>query len=876
MNSSPTDRAARSLARKRALSRAALRWERLWPAIWPTLGLLGVYAALSLLNAPAWLPPSARALVLLATLIAAAVLLFRGLARHPSPTADEVDRRLERGSGVKHRPLAALQDRPAEPSPEADLLWSEHLRRLQAVTERLRVTKPHPGLPGRDPRALRGALVVALAAAIVIAGPEAGSRLARAVMPALPIAPPAVPAQLQAWITPPAYTGLPPRLLAPTASEAVLPAGSKITISVTGADTAPIAAQDGNTTPFEPLDATSFQAVTTHTRSGRLGVTLQGDKLADWALVVTPDLPPTATFVEPPGQGSANGRPTLQTRLPWRAEDDYGLASVQAELRLRDRPEAPPLVVPLALKPAVKSARAVATPDLTAHPWAGLPVTGRIVARDSPGQTGTSADAALTLPERAFQNPAAQAVIAIRRQLSLTADEPARSQARAALDGIAGQPEAFDGASSILLNLRSIATLLQRGRGVETVDEAQARMWALALSLEDGTLDRTSKALETARQNLREVLNAPETSKPEPENTEKQESSKTDENKPDDAKQAEIDRRTQELREAIQRQLDALNEQSTRENAAPPFDPGAPQMNGRELDRKAQQPQKSAREGRLPDAKQQLAELERLLEELQKARPETGEAREQRNAERRERGQQQQNAVQDMVKREGGMLDHPPPGGAPPAADKPGATPAGVPNVSAADKDGRTQKALRRALGELMQRYGELTGQVPSSLGEADLAMREAGEALRSGQDPSAAQQRAIEALQKGGRDMGQQVARQFGTGEPGEGEDGQGDDPGGQGQGDGPGNKDGQGLGQPGGKGDTPGPGRRRTARRDPLGRPAPTGVGGSESGDVHVPDEMEAARGRALQNELRRRGAERSRPQNELEYIERLLEAY
>ena len=49
------------------------------------------------------------------------------------------------------------------------------------------------------------------------------------------------------------------------------------------------------------------------------------------------------------------------------------------------------------------------------------------------------------------------------------------------------------------------------------------------------------------------------------------------------------------------------------------------------------------------------------------------------------------------------------------------------------DADARTQRALRRALGELMQQQGDLTGQVPPALGEADNAMREAGQALGLG-----------------------------------------------------------------------------------------------------------------------------------------------
>ena len=45
---------------------------------------------------------------------------------------------------------------------------------------------------------------------------------------------------------------------------------------------------------------------------------------------------------------------------------------------------------------------------------------------------------------------------------------------------------------------------------------------------------------------------------------------------------------------------------------------------------------------------------------------------------------------------------------------------------------------------------------------------------------------------------------------------------------------------------------------------------------GGVRVPDEMEQARAHAIQEELRRREAEKSRPQPELDYIERLLRQF
>ncbi len=218
-------------------------------------------------------------------------------------------------------------------------------------------------------------------------------------------------------------------------------------------------------------------------------------------------------------------------------------------------------------------------------------------------------------------------------------------------------------------------------------------------------------------------------------------------------------------------------------------------------------------------------------------------------------------------------------------------TPAAVAAEPQRQGDSRTQQALRRVLGVLMQQFGDLTGKVPESLNDADIAMREAARALGSGDDPAAAAaiQKAIEALQKGGRSMGQQLAQQFGRQQDQGGSEDDDDDEGDDGDGQIAGGLDGS---QPGDGQDGPGqqygrpwsrdgrhPGERHAdERRDPLGRRLrDEGTGQSpDEGGVRVPDQMEQARAHDIQEELRRREAEKSRPQPELDYIERLLRQF
>jgi uncharacterized protein (TIGR02302 family) len=859
------------LSRRRAQARAVLLFERVWPALWPPLGLIGAFLCLALLDLPPLLPPLLHALLLLALAGGVVVTLLRGLRRLRLPDAAEADRRLERASGLRHRPLAALADRPALPGAEA--LWRLHVARAVAQAGRLRIGLPRPGLAAIDRRALRGGLVVALAACLAIAGPDAPDRIARAFTFGFAPVPGAAATELQAWITPPGYTDLAPIFLHPEGGALSVPQGSHLTVSVSGGHGRPMLTLAGRALPFQALDASSFQAEHDLTGGGRLVVRRGGAELAGWDLTVVADRAPIVTWPEPPGTARGS-RLVPRTRLPWQVSHEYGVVTLQAELRLKDRPDAPPLLVPIPLPGgAPKQAKGARVQDLTPHPWAGLPVVARLVARDAPGATGISPDAAFTLPERPFRNPAARAIIAVRKALTLHPE--GRAPAVAELDRIGGLDGVWQNDPGGYLNLRTARERLALDRAGAAVPEVQAQLWQLALRLEEGLTDRTARALEQARQALRDAMQA--------------------EKRGEKLPPGEIEKRIEALQQAIQQHLQALAEQLRRDpDAAQPADPESRQMNAEDAQKLAEQMKQAIEQGRMQDAQQQMAQLEKMLDALEHARPMQRDAQAKQRAQQRQKGRQQMSAVQDMVQREGGLLDHaqsresaqpqPPPGFEPHADETPPQTAA--PDSQAPDSqtlaqqhDARVQRALRRALGELMQQYGDLMGKIPSELGEADQAMRGAAENFADGADGEAAAdvRRAIAALQKGGQSMSQQMAQAFGQSGQQEGDsqdgqdgtglalgDGQGGDPNSPGGGDRPWQSDGR-FGRPGDR------------RLDPFGRPLKEGTNGTdENADVTLPEQMEQARTRAIQEELRRRAGERSRPQQELDYIDRLLKQF
>lgn len=894
------------LGRKRWAARLVLWFEQAWPALWPALGVAGVGLCAAWAGLFTILPPIPHLLLLTAGAVLFAILLARGLRRLRRPTAQAVDRRLELAGGVLHRPLSVIADRPSVGAAQ-DPLWQAHLARVSQELGRLRVGWPHPGLAARDLRALRGLLAVTLVASLIVAGPDAGFRLAQAFQPGFVPSPPPPALQIEAWLTLPAFTGQAPVALLPDHTEVTAPAGSRVSVSVSGGSGAtPHLGWDHADQPFHPLDASSFQAGVELTHGGPLSVGVDGHEVAHWQVSVLADTAPMVAWAQPPGEQPnrrRNGGVPL-TRLPWQVSHQYGVMSLAAELRLRAQPQAPALSVdiPLAGR-APKTAHGARVVDLTANPWAGLPVSGVLVAGAAGGLAGRSATAEFVLPERTFRHPIARAIITVRKMLALRPDD--RAAALAALDAIAADTATWQDDAGGFLTLRGAQETLRHDQGAGAVGAVQASLWELALRLEEASASRTAQSLAQARRDLRQALN--------PANPDKK------------VNPSEVERGSQAVQRALQKHLQALKQEQRRD----PSSHKQPDLDRAQHDAEAalQKLRDAARQNQMDDARDRLAELDQALDQLQQegsdgATPQQR-ARVQQQRAGRQQGQRDVTALQDIVRRESGLLDHAqhraapaddpanslsfPPGQAPqePAPDT-------APQDAERRDDHRVQQALRLALGELMQQFGDLTNKVPPKLGEADAAMRDAIAALGERRDEPAAvaAQHAITALSESQSGMRQALAQKFGRprnqagdqagdqGDPGdqgdsqsaEGDaqrgDGSGDQAGGQ-QGDQSNDQlgdqqdgqDGQGqgqaaLGQGRGREDQGSDGGQPGQQRiDPFGRRLQDGGRLYGDGETLLPEKMDRARSRALQDELRRREGDRSRPQRELDYIDRLL---
>ncbi len=821
----------RQLARRRLLARAAILFEAAWLALWPPLAVVGVFLCLALLNIPPLLPAPAHGALLVLFGLAAAGLLVRGAMGIRMPDDEAADRRLETRSGLNHRPLAILTDKPASGGSLGMALWQAHAARSASLIGRLNVGMPRPGLAARDPRALRYAVLLSVAASLGIANTDAPRRLYAALTPSLPVAAGAPAAELQAWIAPPAYTGIAPLFLKPPGGNVSVPAGSHLTVNVSGTGTAPALSLNGRTALLAPLAANSFQTELDLTRGGVLTVEHGVSAMAAWTLTVVADRPPTVAWGGNPGP-----RPnSQQTRLPWQAADDFGVTKLQAVLHLASRPDAPPLVVAIPLPGgSVKSAHGLSQPDLTAHPWAGLPVTATLVATDAAGQTGTSAPAGFDLPERPFRNPVARLLIGARKTLSQHPED--RGDALAVLDGLLQNPDLFGGDLGAFAVLSGTYYELVRDYSSDAVRQAGDMMWQLALHMEEGQTEQSARLLEAARQNVRDAMDKAR-------------------EQPNGANIKDLAQKLENLRQAIDAHMRALLEDALHNDTVLPFDPNSMQLSSQDMQALARQAEQNARDGRMADASQQLAQLEKMLDRLRDARVQSG--GDKQASGKRQRGKDQQSVIQDMIARQGALLDR--------ARRRTGDRQTAADPELEREADQRTQQALRRGLGELMQQFTDLTGEASPGLGEADQAMRDAAASLNQGQDGAAGdrEQQAIAALQKGNRELGRAMAKS-----------------GRQGGQDSDGESGSMGAAMPrgqsaNGSGTSPDPTDDMSPEsRDPLGRIDP-GTSAA-SADSSVPEERERQRTRAIQDELRRRGADRERPVQELDYIDRLLKQF
>ncbi len=815
----------RRIRRAVARARAAMMFERAWrELLWPS-AVLGMFLVVSWFGLWIGLDPRLR-YALVAAFAAAFLASLLPLRRLRRPSLEEARHRVERTSGLAHRPLVALSDRPSgEPGDAGDRLWQAHQARVSEGLRRLAAGAPEPRRAERDPYAFRAVVLLLLVVSFLWAGPDWRHRIVAALDPG---ATPAVAAtaRLDAWISPPNYTHSAPIMLTgDTPGEArdlVVPAGSTLTVRSSAPDLAvsrngepvtPADAKDGETKEGEASGADGIETVLAS--DSRVVVTMNGGTAAEWTIRVTPDAPPKVTFAKPPSEAQSGA-----LQLAYNVSDDYGVVSGHVEIVPVDETlegenvlvPAPdvPLVLP---RSAARDGSAQTTRDLTSHPWAGAEVKLTLVVTDAAGQEGRSETVEMTLPQRLFRDPLARAIVEQRRKLAL--DRTARDKVAYALEALTLEPEKHIPDTRVFLGLRSAYWRLDAARDtdVDALRTVVDQLWEVALRQEDGDMSLAAENLRRAQENLARALDG-------------------------DASDEEISRLMDELRQALNEFMRELAMQAQNMPQSP-MDPNARMLSQQDLNRMLDQMENMAKQGSRDAARQMLSQLQNMLENL-------------RSGNMAMSPQQQQmgemlNRLNQMIQQQQQLMDK--------TFDAQRRGEQGNGRGDEMSQLSEQQQALQQQLREMMKKLGQLgqqgqdgqqgqqgegqQGQQGGPFGEADDAMGEAAGQLGQGQSNQALseQGRALESLRRGAQSLSQQMQ------------------PGQQG---------------PGMAGQPMGPSR---GRADPLGRPVRTE--GPDFGDgVEIPDQMDAARARRILEELRRRLSDPLRPTIEHDYLERLLE--
>lgn len=854
------------IAWTRTFAATALLVERVWPLVLAFASLAGIFLILSWFGLFAAMPFYGRVAVLAAlTGLAIAALWFNRGVR--PPTAGDIDARIESVSRLSHQPLRVQGDHAVSDDPFARALWREHQRRMAERLRDLSGGSPNTRTERLDPFGLRALVALLLVTAFAFSFGPGGGRVLDAFAPADAQA--VAVARVDAWVTPPTYTGRAPIFLTDAGGAGEGPIGvpegsvlsvrlsdgaaadlvftptnetaDAVTVAPVGADETAELAEDGEAPKPARVAAGPREYAFALEESGEAALATAFSTLGRWNFSVTPDDDPGIAFKEEPSE-ARNG--ALQ--LAYTVTDDYGVRKGRAEIVVTDEivaANARPLVaapeINLSLPRRSKGAAEGRTSaDLTESPYAGAKVAMTLVATDDAGQSGRSETIPLTLPERRFTNPLARAVIEQRRMLALDANTVPRVVEM--LDAVTLRGEEFIENPADYLALRAARTRIATAYNDDALLSSVDFLWEIALGIEDGNLSLAERRLRDAREQLAEALE-------------------------EGASDAEIDRLMQELREAMREYMQALAEAMRNQ---PPMSQDQLQMGDmqelrpQDLERMLDRIEDLAKSGSKDAAQQLLSELQQMMDNLQAMRPGQQQQGEQSAM------QQQMNKLGEMLQRQQQLMDQ--------TFDlgrrqfqrqqqdrqqgQPGEPQQGQP------QDGQqgeplTAEQLREMMKQLQEQQGQLQqelealqqqlegmGMEPSEgFGEAGEAMGKAEGALGKGEDGEAVGQqgRAMEALRRGGQDMMRQMQEAM-RGQGSQGAQGQ----------------MGQGFG-----------GQQQRSGRDPLGRQRQT-EGPDFGQDVGVPDEIDTQRARRILDAIRDRLGDALSPQLERDYLERLLQ--
>jgi uncharacterized protein (TIGR02302 family) len=887
--SAPQATPTQKLDRKVAAAGKVILWERVWPMLVPPAAVIALFLAVSWFGLWVDAPRPLRIVGSIAFFLAFVVSL-RGFMRLGRVKTEDARARLDRESGILHRPVEAATDNlGSSDTAEARALWALHQKRAMAAVERLKVPTPDPALRRKDPGALRFAPLLLALAGLFVAGPDLTGRVGAAFEWFDPPVPPPPP-RLDVWLDPPAYTGRPPQFLVRSqqaegangaAHAASSPAGSTLVIRATPVDGVTVevsgALQPSEAAPSAP--GASFEKRFKLVGDGEASIRRGKELLGRFVLSAIADTAPSISLIDVKPTDTRDG-----LRITYGVKDDYGVKEAEVRFsQILNAGEAPrrtlvpapnaALTLPYGNQPEAEAETAV---TLGEHPWAGSRVRLQLHAVDDLGQKAESEIREVTLPQKVFSNPLAKALVEQRRNLVMDPDRKSRVQI--ALDALLIEPERFLAKQTgAYVGLRLASQRLKSARTDAKLLEVADWLWTMALEIEGEGLSDAEKALREAQERLKEALDR-------------------------NADADEIKRLTEELRRAMDRFMREFAERAQREGRFAEQQPNQDNqrlLNRNDMQKMLEEIERLSREGKHAEAQELLRQLNEAMKNLQAQRGqgqmgerqrgmneamneldqmtrEQQELRDQTHREGQERrrregrnnwqqnqpgAQQGQRGQQGQQGQQGqrGQRGQQGQGGQEPGEGGEQDMAEGGEGQGQGQGRGQSlqqrQENLRQQLERMQRRMRELGMDGEKGFGDAEQSMRDAEGQLGRGQEGRAvdSQGKALEGLRRGMQGMAQQQQQQGGDGtEQADGGPG-GDDP----------NRPGQPRANSNNRLNDP---LGRDTRSRSLGENTRMRVQGHEGGTV-------GERARRVLEELRRKLGEQERPRLELDYFERLL---
>lgn len=833
----------------RALTGLSMLFERVWPLILPAFVITSALLTLAWAGLFRNLAETPR-LAFVAALALAFLASLWPLRRLRFPGTQEIDARLEHSNALKHQPIAVQEDRPAgAPDDFATALWREHQARMAEKLSGLSGATPAPKTHEQDKFALRALPALGLAVAFAWSFGSGGGRIAD-IWTGPPATPP-IPPRIDAWVTPPGYTGKAPVFLTkgleigPTTI--TVPENSQLTVRIGvqkgEEDEAAVFAlnHNGNLGPapeeaVNPQGGIVLKGVIT--ADGVVTLDQGSTQAAAWTFNVIKDKPPAISFLADPA-AALNGAVTLSYKII----DDYGATKGFAELKPSDLPQnARPLYkldsAPLALpRRASTDGAAKITKDWTEHPLAGETFDITLRAEDGAGHSAASAVKTFKLPEYYFSNQLSRALAEHRRLLSRDAND--KPLVLDYLDAVLMRPEDTLQNKSHFLGVKTARIRLAYAKSDDELRDVADYLWELAREIDKNSLTDAQRRLKMAQDKLAEALER-------------------------GASDEELEKLMSELRRAMDEYMRELAENAERNPQNQQDQQNSQEITRNDLDDMLDKLEDLAKQGSKDQARELLNQLREMMDNLQARRGQQGkdgQGQSQMEGQLNELGKllrDQQKLMDETFRQQGrqqgedgqsGEVENGQQGeqgeqgqGGNGQQQGPGTGRGRQPG-----QNGQGMGGLAERQGELGQRLNRLMeglrgmGIEPGEgMGEAGRSMGRAQRNLGEGNPGEATgdQADAMEALRKGAQDLMEQMR---------------------------------QAMGQEGG-GQQPGGRRAGTDDRDPLGRPRAT-EGPDFGQSTKVPDEIDIQRAREILEAIRKRLGDALSPELERSYLERLL---